>query len=150
MVNIKLADDVETPRYESNGAAGFDLAASRTVTIRPFEVTLIPTGVVVETPRDHMLVLALRSSAPSRHGIIMPHGVGIVDEDYCGNDDTLKIQVMCLPGAGRPEHTHVRSWEIQAGTRIAQGIFVPIRRGEFQTVADMGMQSRGGFGSTGT
>ena len=70
---------------------------------------------------------------------MMPHGVGIVDEDYCGDEDEIKIQVMSILWSGGSK--------IPQGSRIAQGIFVPVSQASPLGVDMMG-ESRGGFGST--
>src|SRR5262249_22671158 len=43
----RLRPDVALPEYQTNGSAGFDLAASIEMTISPGEVALVPTGLVV-------------------------------------------------------------------------------------------------------
>ncbi|MBA3888606.1 MAG: hypothetical protein H0X67_23200, partial [Acidobacteria bacterium] len=44
----RLHASADLPRYESEAAAGFDLAASSDLTIPPGEVALVPTGLVIE------------------------------------------------------------------------------------------------------
>ena len=46
----RLAPHVALPKYETAGAAGFDLASSQDVIIAPGSVALVPTGLVVEVP----------------------------------------------------------------------------------------------------
>ena len=60
----RLSDAAALPKYESAGAAGFDLAASSAVTIAPGAVALVPTGLVIEVPRGHFLGIFARSSHP--------------------------------------------------------------------------------------
>ena len=86
-----------------------------------------------------MLLLTLRSSTPRRKGLLIPNGVGIIDQDYCGEGDELKAQVLNF----REETVTVKR-----GERIAQGIFIPVMRVNWTEVSEMG-QGRGGFGSTG-
>ncbi len=133
----RLRPDVEIPKYQTAGAAGFDLALADGLYLAGREIKLAPTGLVFATPPNHMLYITFRSSTPRRWGVTVLEG--ILDEDYCGDEDECSIQVMNLSWGART---------IPAGTRIAQGVMVPISRVNFQEVDHMG-KSRGGFGSTG-
>src|SRR3954463_4778693 len=84
---------VPLPRYETSGAAGFDLAACCDMTVQPGEVALVPTGLVITVPTGHFLGIFARSSTPLRRGLMVANGVGIVDSDYCGANDEIKIEV---------------------------------------------------------
>ena len=37
--------------------------------------------------------MVARSSTPIKRGLIVANGVGVVDSDYCGPDDEVKIEV---------------------------------------------------------
>ena len=86
-----------------------------------------------------MLLLTLRSSTPLRKGLLIPNGVGVIDQDYCGEGDELKVQVF---------NFREEAVTVMRGERIAQGIFIPVMRVNWDEVDEMG-QGRGGFGSTG-
>jgi len=131
---------VALPRYESEGAAAFDLAAAAAVTIAPGQVALVPTGLVIEVPRGMFLGIFARSSTPFKRGLMVANGVGIVDSDYCGPEDEVKIAVLNFTAA--PVH-------VAAGDRIAQGVLLPSTRVQWEEVDAVRPQSRGGFGSTG-
>src|SRR5947209_19501205 len=85
--------DLPLPGYASAGAVGFDLLCREDTEIAPRKQGLIPGNVIVRTPPGFMLLLTLRSSTPRRKGLLIPHGVGIVDQDYCGEGDELMVQV---------------------------------------------------------
>lgn len=140
-VSIKRIDpELPLPVYESEGAVGFDFVAREGMTIEAKSLGLIPANVIVEVPVGYMLVVAARSSAPKKKGLLTPHGIGIIDHDYCGPQDEIKIQVYNF----RDEPV-----EIARGEKIAQGVFVRIDKFEFTEVSEMNRESRGGFGSTG-
>lgn len=129
------------PQYESQGAAGFDLAASEDVLVPPGDVVLVPTGLVIEVPSGYFLGVFARSSTPLKRGLMIANGVGVVDSDYCGATDEVKIEVFNFTP---------RPVQIQAGDRIAQGLFVAIARAEWQEVTEeLREGARGGFGATG-
>ena len=136
----RLRGTVPLPKYESNEAAGFDLSAAEDVIVPPGEVRLVPTGLVVEVPRGMFLGVFARSSTPLKRGLMVANGVGIIDPDYCGPEDEVKIQVLNFTS---------RPVEIKNGDRIAQGIFLPATRVEWQEADDLRARSRGGFGATG-
>ncbi|MDD5178290.1 MAG: dUTP diphosphatase [Candidatus Nanoarchaeia archaeon] len=139
-VKIKRIDkSLPLPVYETKGAVGFDILARESTTIDPKSVKLIPGNVVVQIPKGYMLMLTLRSSTPKKKGLLKPHGVGIIDNDYCGNEDELKIQVY---------NFNETASVIEKGEKIAQGIFVRVDTFSWEEVDDMNNKTRGGFGST--
>ena len=97
-VRIKRVDAaLPLPRRETGGSVGFDLITREDTTVPPGEMALVPANVIVEVPPGCMLVIAARSSTPRRTGLIVPHGIGIIDADYCGDCDEIKVQ-MWNPG----------------------------------------------------
>lgn len=110
------------------------------MTIESGEIALIPSNVVVEVPVDHVLLVSLRSSTPRSKGLLIPHGVGVIDEDYCGPEDEVRLQVYNFTQ---------RSVTVARGERIAQGMLVPISRASWIIGDPISRESRGGFGSTG-
>lgn len=135
----KRSPDINLPEYQTAGSAGFDLAVGEDCTIAPGEIKLIHTGLVIKVPKGHFLLIVARSSTPKKKGLSMPHGIGVLDSDYCGEDDEILLQVINFTK---------RRVEVKKGERIAQGIIVPYKRAKFVKVDTMG-KSRGGLGSTG-
>ena len=127
------------PEYQTKDAAGFDLAAVADVTVEPGRVALVPTGLVIRVPLRMFLGIFARSSTPLKRGLMIANGVGVIDPDYCGPADEVKIAVMNFTA----EPVVVR-----AGDRIAQGILLDAPRVEW-VEGTPGETSRGGFGSSG-
>lgn len=119
--------------------AGLDLAASETTHIAPGVVTLVPTGIAVAIPEGHVGLLVARSSLAVKKAMTLANGVGVIDADYRG-----EIQVPIIPTDGCHNL-------IQAGTRIAQLLILPIALPTVEVVADLDETTRntGSFGSTG-
>ena len=139
-VKIKRLDkDLPLPQYETGGSVGFDLLCRESVTVAPQTVTLIPANVIVETPPGYMLMVTLRSSTPRKRGLLIPHGVGVIDPDYCGEGDEIQIQIYNFTD---------QPVTVERGDKIAQGIFVRVDTAEWSEVSEMGSETRGGFGST--
>jgi dUTP pyrophosphatase len=136
----RLSDAVPLPVYQTPGSAGFDLAASAEVVVEPGQVALVPTGLIIAVPPGHFLGVFARSSTPLKRGLMVANGVGIVDADYCGPQDEVKIEVFNFTPAP------VR---IAAGDRLAQGIVIPFIQARWTESISSARPSRGGFGSTG-
>jgi dUTP pyrophosphatase len=137
---ILLDSTVEAPKYHSEGACAFDIAPKCDCTIEPSEITLLPTGYIIKVPEGHMLMIAPRSSLPRKKLLVFPHSIGIIDQDYCGPEDELQIQV---------QNISTEVVNVQKGERIAQGVFVCISKAEWQITDTHNAATRGGFGSTG-
>jgi dUTP pyrophosphatase len=131
---------VALPQYATSGSAAFDLAASDDQIIGAGEVTLVPTGLVIEVPPGMFLGVFARSSTPLKRGLMVANGVGVVDSDYCGPTDEIKVPVINVTRAP------VR---VAKGDRIAQGILLPAPRVQWEEVGELQAASRGGFGSSG-
>ncbi|MBI2638043.1 dUTP diphosphatase [Candidatus Peregrinibacteria bacterium] len=139
-VRIQRVDkNLPLPKYETDGSVGFDFLAREDTVIPAKGVALIPGNAIVEVPRNFVLFVTLRSSTPRKKGLLMPHGVGVIDHDYCGPQDEIKIQVYNFTD---------KAVTISRGEKIAQGIFVHIDKAEWEDVERIREESRGGFGST--
>ena len=115
-VRIKRIDDaLPLPKFETSGSVGFDLIARQDVIVHHHRPSLVPANIIVKIPRGYMLMITLRSSTPRKFELMMPHGVGIIDQDYNGEEDEVMIQV---------QRTHPGETIVKRGDRIAQGIFV--------------------------
>ena len=136
----RLQPAVGLPETATSGAAGFDLAAAADVEVPPRSIRLVGTGLVIAVPAGHFLGIFARSSTPLKKGLMVANGVGIIDSDYCGPADEIKIQVLNITDA---------PVKVARGDRLAQGIVLPCPRVEWEEVEEMTVPTRGGFGSTG-
>jgi dUTP pyrophosphatase len=135
----RFNNNLPLPEYKTSGAAGFDLSARERTVIAPGAVALVPLNVAIAPPPGYFVLLAARSSLHKR-GLMPGNGVGIIDADYAGNDDEYKVVLYNFSDI---------ETVIEAGERIAQGVFVPLVQVGWEEVDDMGTPSRGGFGTTG-
>ena len=129
----------EMPTRAHPTDAGLDLYAAETVHVIPNQVTLVSTGVAVAIPAGHVGLLIARSSLAVKKSMTLANGVGVIDPDYRG-----EIQVPIIPTDGCRNI-------VQAGTRIAQLVVLPIALPRLDVVADLPESPRGNgaFGSTG-
>lgn len=140
-VRFKAINGASLPKYQSVGACGFDIAASKSTVIRAKSLGLVPSGLIIEVPKGYALLVGSRSSTAKKFGLLTPHGFGIIDQDYHGDNDELFMQFY--------NFTDI-DVTIEAGERVGQGFFVRCEQGNF--LAEEGSLrtwNRGGFGSTG-
>jgi len=140
-VKIKRLDtSLPLPEYQTPGAVAFDLYSREDMAIAPKTIALIPTNLIIETPVGYMLTVVTRSSTPKKKGLLVPHGIGIIDQDYHGEKDEIMLQVYNFTN---------QEVSITRGERVGQAAFVRVDKGEWNEVGEMKETSRGGFGSTG-
>lgn len=137
----RIHPEAVLPDYKTAGAACFDIAVIESRVIKPGEIVLLRTGLVVRTPPGYFLAIAPRSSL-HKLGLDMPHSFGILDPDYCGPEDELKVMVRNFRRSPVSLKKH---------QRLAQGFFVLSPRVSWKEVKieALGKESRDGFGSTG-
>jgi dUTP pyrophosphatase len=99
----------------------------------------VPTGLIIRVPDRYFLAIFARSSTPLRRGLIVANGVGVIDSDYSGPNDEIKVQVYNLTDA---------AVDVKKGDRLAQGIFLKYDAPEWEE-GQPSEKTRGGFGTTG-
>lgn len=142
ILDARIGGEFPLPRYETADAAGLDLRAciDGAMTIQPGETQLIPTGISIYIANPHIAAVILpRSGLGHKHGLVLGNLVGLIDADYQG-----PLMVSCW-NRGQAAYT------VQPGDRIAQLVFLPIVRAEFNLVNEFAVTERGagGFGSSG-
>ena len=129
------------PEYQTPLSAGLDIRANldESVTLRPLERAMIPTGLYVELPEGCEMQIRPRSGLAAKHGITVLNSPGTIDADYRG-----EIKVILVNLSNEP-------FTIESGERIAQMIVARYEQIEWQPVEELGATERGagGFGSTG-
>jgi dUTP pyrophosphatase len=135
------AEDVELPKKQSAGAAGFDVRAANPepIELEPGQRTAVPTGIALAIPPGCEVQVRPRSGLALKHGIILPNSPGTIDSDYRGE---LKVIMMNLGE---------RPFMVKAGDRIAQLVVGRVIDADWVEVEDLEETERsdGGFGSTG-
>ncbi|HLD71454.1 MAG TPA: dUTP diphosphatase [Candidatus Peribacteraceae bacterium] len=141
-IEVKRIDpSLPLPKYETGGAVGFDLITRKTTLIEPGAIGLVPGNVIVKVPKGYALLILPRSSLPRKKGLVCPHSLGVIDEDYHGPADEIFVQV---------QNVSDKPVTVERGERIAQGLFVKVEQAQWTEVEQHAAVTRGGFGSTGT
>jgi dUTP pyrophosphatase len=142
ILDTRIGKEFPLPRYATDGSAGLDLIAclDEHLGVEPGDTHLVPTGIAIHM-RDPQLaaVLLPRSGLGHKHGIVLGNLVGLIDSDYQG-----QVFVSCW---NRGKDRFV----IEPGDRIAQMVFLPVVRAEFEIVEqfDESHRGAGGFGHSG-
>ena len=129
------------PLYQSEHAAGADLKAnlSEEIEIESGEREIIPTGIRLEIPEGYEAQIRPRSGLAYKHGVTILNTPGTIDSDYRGEIKVILINL------GKKKYI------VKNGDRIAQMIFAPVIRANFNKKNELRKTERGegGFGSTG-
>lgn len=142
-MNVKITrvdNSLPLPQYKTAGACGFDLYTREDKTLEPGEIGLLPSNLIIATPPGYVLLIAPRSSLAIKKGLEMPNSVGVIDQDFSGPTDEIKIML---------RNCSSKTVVIKKGERLAQGIFIPCAKATFKELKSIKQNSRGGFGSTG-
>jgi dUTP pyrophosphatase len=142
-MNVKIINRSRhpLPAYETAGAAGMDLRASlsESLTLRPLERALVPTGLYIELPLGYEAQVRPRSGLAAKKGVTVLNSPGTVDADYRGE---IKVILVNLSS---------ETFVVEDGERIAQLVVAKHERVEWLQTEELEETRRGagGFGSTG-
>ena len=142
---MKQKEQVIKIRYGKNAfpperhGEWIDLALPEAIHMERGEFRILPFNISMKLPDGYEGHIVPRSSTCKNWGLLMANSMGIIENDYCGDDDVW----------GFPAYA-TRTVTIPEGTRIAQfrieRIMGPIK---FEAVPTLGYENRGGYGSTG-
>lgn len=132
----------DLPQYQTALAAGLDIRANITesMTLRPLERVMVPTGLYVEIPEGYEMQIRPRSGMAAKFGLTVLNSPGTIDPDYRGEIRVILANVS-------PEE-----YVLQPGERIAQMVVARFERIEWEQTDELTPSERGdgGFGHTGT
>ena len=138
---IEGAVEVELPKYQTQGASGMDVRAaiSEEIVIAPGAIKIIPCGFALEIPEGYEAQVRPRSGLATKYGVTLPNSPATIDSDYRGE---LRVALINLG---------TEPFTVEPSMRIAQLVFAPVTRIEWNEVLDLATSERGvgGFGHTG-
>ena len=132
-------DDVILPKRDTISSAGYDFYSVISVTLKPGERKVIPTGIRVMMNNNEFLGIFIRSSIGFKYNVRMCNQVGIIDADYINNKDNEGHIFVCLQNESDKEVV------IKKGDRFVQGIFMSYLITDDDCATDT---RNGGIGST--
>ena len=129
------------PEYATTFSAGMDLRAnlSESVSLKPLERALIPTGLFIELPAGYEAQIRPRSGLAVKHGVSVLNTPGTIDADYRGE---IRIILVNLSN---------NVFVVNHGERICQMVVAKHATVEWQISENLEESDRGtgGFGHTG-
>ena len=143
MIKIRVVNEGHQPlpAYATEQSAGMDLRANldASVTLRPLERRLIPTGLRIELPVGFEAQIRPRSGLALKHGVTVLNTPGTIDSDYRGE---LKVLLVNFSN---------EDFVVNDGERIAQMIIARHETAELVPATLLGATGRGegGYGHTG-
>lgn len=144
MLKVKIINKSHhpLPSYGTLEAAGMDIRAylpEGSLSLRPMQRALIPTGLYIQLPSGHECQIRPRSGLALNYGISIVNSPGTVDADYRGEIGIILINL------GENDFT------VNDGDRIAQMVIKQYARVEWEPVERLDTTERedGGFGHTG-
>jgi dUTP pyrophosphatase len=165
---FRLNEKAQIPEFATEGSACFDLKARLDlnaklicynplnketnvpvkiingkvgVQLYPQQRMLVPTGLIFDIPKGHVLKLFPRSGSALKKGLVLGNGTGIIDSDYV---EELFVVIHNISDAVAV---------IEDGERIAQAMLektLTYDLVEVKTRPSRKTEREGGFGSTGT
>lgn len=137
---VSRINEVTLPKRATINSAGYDFFAPEDVTLPAKSLTPVMTGIKCKLEPCMVLILANRSSNPSKKSLFLANGVGIVDADYYNNPDNEgEIGFVFY-------NNNEKDVEIKKNEKIGQGIITTYIKVEGDNTTD---SRTGGFGSTG-
>jgi dUTP pyrophosphatase len=140
-INIINQSKHKLPAYETAASAGMDLRANleESITLKPLERRLIPTGLSIELPLGYEAQIRPRSGLAFKFGISIVNSPGTIDADYRGE---IKVLLVNLSND---------NFSINDGDRIAQMIIAKHEKAEWIETNKLSATERGagGYGHTG-
>lgn len=129
-----------------------DLRAAENCDLEAGEFKIIELGIAMQLPKGFEAIVVPRSSTFKKFGILLPNSVGVIDETYCGDDDTWKFPAFA-PKAGHVQfNDRICQFRIQLSQKanVWQKLKWLFCNGvRIERVSSLGNKSRGGIGSTG-
>ena len=137
-IKIRYHADIDKLNRKGNF---IDLRSAETVSLKAGDFKLINLGVSMQLPEGYWAMMVPRSSTFKTYGVIQTNSIGVIDNEYSGNDDIWMMPVYAT-----------RDTTIWFNDRIAQFMLFkdqgPIVFDECDIFEERS-NNRGGFGSTG-
>jgi len=131
----------DLPEYATDQAAGLDLRADieESITLKPLERRLIPTGLHIALPVGFEAQVRPRSGLAYKKGVTVLNAPGTIDADYRGDIGVILVNLSN------------QDFVVENGERIAQLVIAQYTQAKWELVIKLSETGRGsgGFGSTG-
>jgi dUTP pyrophosphatase len=146
-IKIKYHTDIEKIKKIKQGD-WIDLRCAEDTFIQENEYKLISLGISMELPKGYEAHIVPRSSTFKNFGIIQCNHMGIIDQNFSGDEDIWMFGAYCHEGKQFNGVNHFTL--IKKNDRICQFRIIENQpEFEFKEVDFLSGDNRGGIGSTG-
>ena len=148
-VDLRAAEEVVLNAPQAGTLKGHDVKHRDVVS----DVTYIPLGIAMKLPDGFEAIIASRSSAAKKMGVMLANGIGIVDSSYQGDGDQWMYPAISLRKTSIALNTRLCQMRIQLSQKATfwQKVKWFLSSGiELIEVESLGSEDRKGLGSTGT
>ena len=115
-----------------------DLYSAEQYTLKKGEFALINLGISIELPEGYWAQIVPRSSTYKKYKVIQTNSFGVIDSEYCGDDDIVMLPVYATEDTVIPANERICQFTIYRDTKF-----------DIEEVDKLEGPNRGGFGSTG-
>lgn len=136
-------EDIKLPERSTVNSAGYDFFAIEDIIIPAKTTVRVFTGVKCKLMPDMFLMLANRSSNPSKKSLVLMNGIGVVDADYYSNPDNDGEMAFDFHNISNVDT------EIKKGDKLGQGVIIKFIKTDDDYLSNPTATRTGGFGSTG-
>lgn len=135
----RLNPNAPMPKFAREGDAGFDLCTMETVTIQPFQIVMVHTGLATAIPAFFEGTIRPRSGMAAKRGVTLANAPATIDSNYRG-EILLPLYNMTTEPV-----------TVEAGERVAQMLIKLQPQPTLMLVDELDETERGdqGFGSSG-
>ena len=148
-VDLEAANEVVLQAPQAGTLKGHDVKHRDVVS----DVTYIPLGIAMKLPDGFEAIVASRSSAAKKMGVMLANGIGIVDSSYQGDGDQWMYPAISLRKTSIALNTRLCRMRIQLSQKASfwQKVKWFLSSGiELVEVESLNGEDRNGMGSTGT
>lgn len=147
-VDLRAAQECVLQAPQAGTLKGHDVKHRDVVS----EVTYIPLGVAIKLPEGYEAIIAPRSSAAKKMGIMMANSIAVIDNAYHGDNDQWMFPAVTLRKTSISTNTRICQFRIQLSQKASawQRIKWLLTSGiELVEVDALKSEDREGLGSTG-
>ena len=139
-IYIENFSKYELPKYAHPGDSGMDIRANieESVTLKPLERYIFPTGIKVNIPEGFEIQVRSRSGLAAKRGIAVLNSPGTIDQGFKG-----EIGVILVNLSNEPQI-------IDPGERIAQLVVARVEKAELEEIDNVPEDTERGSGAYGS
>jgi dUTP pyrophosphatase len=142
---LRTIPDAKMPVRATKGSSGYDVFATKDITLHERTSALLPTGLKVKIPEGYEIQVRSKSGLAYKAVVVVLNSPGTIDSDYRGDLGVLLI------------NHDIHPFHFRRGDKIGQLVVMKIPEVEYKEVTEdeynreQGINERGegGFGSTG-